>query len=189
MTTPFDPPDTRSARAADRRSMNSGIAVAFVVGALVAVTLGAYGAVHAPTNYGVGLVGFPGGKAAKSALATSTLILAVVQILSAMAMYGRFPGFNPPWIGTLHRWSGRGAMVLSAPIAVHCLYAFGLQTFDTRIAVHSIVGCFLYGVFATKMLVLQRPKSPGWALPLLGGTLFTALVVMWLTSSLYFYSK
>lgn len=190
MTTPFGPPASgaRGSRAADRRASSSGLIVAFVVGALVSVTLGVYGAVHAPTNYGVSLVGFPGGPAAKSALATGVLILAIVQILSALVMYGRFPGWSPPWIGTVHRWSGRAAMLLSVPIAVHCLYAFGLRFYDTRVVIHSLVGCFLYGAFATKMLVLQRPKSPGWALPLLGGSVFTALVTMWLTSSLFYYS-
>jgi len=185
VTAPLDPPAGRAAR---HRTVDGRLAVAFVVGALVAVTIGVYGALHAPTGYGVSLAGFPGGPAAKSALATATLLLAIVQILSAMAIYGRFPGFDPPWVGPVHRWSGRGAMLLSAPIAVHCLYAFGLQYADTRTAVHSILGCFVYGAFTTKMLVLQHPRAPGWALPLLGGALFTALVTLWLTSSLFYYS-
>lgn len=189
MTSPFDPPaETRAPRAGRQRATNTGLIGVFLIGALVSVTLGVYGAVHAPTGFGVSLAGFPGGPAAKSALATGTLILAIVQILSALVMYGRFPGWSPPWIGTVHRWSGRGAMLLSVPIAVHCLYAFGLRFSDTRVVIHSLVGCFLYGAFTTKMLVLQRPKSPGWALPVLGGAVFTALVTMWLTSSLFYYA-
>ena len=39
--------------------------------------------------------------------------------------------------------------------------------------VHSVAGCFFYGVFVAKMLVLQRHEAPGWALPVLGGAVFT----------------
>ncbi len=38
------------------------------------------------------------------------------------------------------------------------------------------------------MLVLSRKGMPGWALPLLGGLVFTSLVVLWLTSSLWFFT-
>jgi hypothetical protein len=38
------------------------------------------------------------------------------------------------------------------------------------------------------MLLLSRKGVPGWALPLFGGVVFTALVGLWLTSSLWFFS-
>jgi hypothetical protein len=38
------------------------------------------------------------------------------------------------------------------------------------------------------MIVLNRPKTPGWSLPLVGGLLFTALTGIWLTSALWFFS-
>jgi hypothetical protein len=31
------------------------------------------------------------------------------------------------------------------------------------------------------------PRMPGWALPVLGGSVFTAIVGLWLTSSLWFF--
>lgn len=183
-------PDTRIGRAAEKKAGNAGLLVAFAVGLSVIVVLGVYGRIHAPTGFGVSLVGFPGGRAAKSALASGTLVLALVQIFSAMVMYGKFPSITAPsWIGTLHRWSGRAAVLLSVPVAVHCLYAFGFQSDEgVRVLLHSIFGCFFYGAFVTKMLVLQRSKSPGWALPALGGAVFTALVTLWLTSSLWYYA-
>ena len=52
-----------------------------------------------------------------------------------------------------------------------------------------IVGCAFYGVFATKMLVVRDRTSPGWALPLLGGLAFAALVLIWVTSALWFFSN
>ena len=47
---------------------------------------------------------------------------------------------------TTHRTIGIVAILLTLPIAYHCALAYGVQThIDARIAVHSIVGCFLYG--------------------------------------------
>jgi hypothetical protein len=40
-----------------------------------------------------------------------------------------------------------------------------------------------------KMLVLTRRGVPGWVLPLVGGSAFTALVGIWLTSSLWFFTS
>jgi hypothetical protein len=54
--------------------------------------------------------------------------------------------------------------------------------------VHSLCGCLFYGAFVAKMLVLTRPGTPRWSLPVLGGLLFTALVALWLTSSVWFFS-
>ena len=65
------------------------------------------------------------------------------------------------WAGPrLHRWSGRVAVLLTVPVAVHCLYALGFQLGSPRVLVHSLVGCFFYGVFVAKMLVLPRPDAP-----------------------------
>lgn len=60
------------------------------------------------------------------------------------------------------------------PVAASCLFATGFQYGDSRVLLHSLLGCFFYGVFVAKMLILSREDSPGWALPVLGGTLFTA---------------
>jgi hypothetical protein len=112
-----------------------------------------------------------------------------VQLVSAMVMYGRFPGVRraPSWIGALHRWSGRLAVLVTVPVAVHCLYALGFADYEPRVLAHSILGCFFYGAFATKMVVVSAPKAPGWALPVAGGLVFSALTGLWLTSSLWFF--
>ena len=36
---------------------------------------------------------------------------------------------------------------------------------------------------------MRRKGMPGWALPVLGGATFTALVVLWSTSSLWFFQN
>jgi hypothetical protein len=72
---------------------------------------------------------------------------------------------------------------------MHCLYALGFQSFDTRVLLHSLLGCFFYGIFVCKMLLLRRDGAPGWALPVVGGVLFTALVALWLSSALWFFTN
>jgi hypothetical protein len=167
----------------------SKLLVPLAIGAAVSVSLGVYGKVHEPTGVGVLLSGFSGAQAAKAWMASGVFLLALVQISSALIMYGKVPGVSAPsWTGQLHRWSGRGAFLLSVPVALHCLYALGLQSFDTRVLVHSLFGCFFFGVFTAKMLLLPQRGLPGWALPLAGGLAFTALVGIWLTSSLWFFT-
>lgn len=78
-------------------------------------------------------------------------------------------------------------MLLTVPVAVHCLYALGYQDGSPRVLAHSLAGCAVYGAFVAKMLVLGRPGMPRWAVPVLGALLFTALAALWLTSSLWFF--
>ena len=159
-----------------------------LVGGAVAVALGVYGRLHTPAGVGVHLAGFSSPLTAKVWLASAAALGALVQLGSALVMYGRVPGVRAPsWIGTLHRWSGRIAFLVAVPVAVHCLYVLGLHSDGPRVLVHSLAGCLFFGAFTAKMLVLPKPGAPGWALPVLGGLVFTALTALWLTSSLWFF--
>jgi hypothetical protein len=187
--------DQEHHRRAPRRSSGAlGLVVAMAVGSLVAVGLGAYGRLHEPTGVALNIAGFSSGIAAKSWLASGAFLLVLVQLWSAAALYGRVgrrwraAGGAPDWVAGLHRWAGRAAVLLTVPVAVHCLYALGFEGGTPRVLAHSLAGCFLYGVFVTKMLVLQRPRSPRWSIPLLGGALFTAVTVVWLSSAVWFFS-
>jgi hypothetical protein len=77
--------------------------------------------------------------------------------------------------------------LIAVPVAVHCLYALGWQTYETRVMWHSVLGCFFFGAFSAKMLLLRWERIPGWLLPLVGGLVFAALTVVWLTSALWFF--
>ncbi len=133
------------------------ILVAVLIGAAVAVGLGAFGKIHEPQFFAVNVAGFSSGTAVKAWLATLAVTLAVFQLVSAFAMYRLIPGGRvPSWIGTAHVWSGRLAVLASVPVAVHCLYALGFQSGDSRVFFHSLFGCFFYGVFVTKMMLLTR---------------------------------
>jgi len=159
-----------------------------LVAAAVAVGLGAYGKVHDPAGTAFNLAGFSSPGAVKSWLATIAFFFALIQLLSALAMYGRLPGVRAPsWTGALHRWSGRIAFLITVPVAVHCLYAFGYQTYSTRVMWHSLLGCFFFGAFSAKMLLLRAERIPGWLLPVIGGLVFTVLTALWLTSALWFF--
>jgi hypothetical protein len=164
------------------------ILVAVLIGAAVAVGLGAFGKIHDPQFFSVSVAGFSSGTAVKSWLATLAVTLAVFQLVSAFAMYRLIPGGRAPsWIGTAHVWSGRLAVLASVPVAVHCLYALGFQSGDSRVLFHSLFGCLFYGVFVTKMLLLTRKNVRPWVIPIVGGLLFFVLVYVWLTSALWFF--
>lgn len=185
----FDPEaDAPTQRAQRARTSSGGVLVAAVVGALVAVGLGVFGAVHDPRFFSVNVAGFSSGLYAKAWLTTAASVLALFQVFSALVMYGRLPLKAPSWIGTAHVWSGRLAVLATVPVAVHCLYAVGFQTGDARVLTHSLLGCFVYGAFVVKMLVLSRKGVPGWALPVLGGAVFTGMIYLWLTSALWLFA-
>jgi hypothetical protein len=161
------------------------VIVALAIGSAVSIALGVYGRLHTPTGYAVNIAGFSTGAAAKAALASVAMALAIVQAVTAMGLYGRIP-LRGAWVGTVHRWSGRAAVLISVPVAVHCLYALGFQAFDGRVIAHSLFGCFFYGAFVFKMLILTRDDSPKWALPLAGGLVLSGLTALWTTAVLYF---
>ncbi|MCX5233289.1 DUF6529 family protein [Streptomyces sp. NBC_00233] len=185
MLTPQPPPGRP-------RTSTARLLISLLVGSALAAALWLYGTRHTPTGVAVNLAGFSNPQSVKSWLATAAAAFAVVQLLSAQAMYGKLPGAaqlaSRAWVSTVHRWSGRAAFLMAVPVAAHCLYALGAQTFDTRTGVHSLMGCFFFGVFTTKMLTLRTRGIPNWALPLLGGLAFTSLIVLWITSAVWFFT-
>jgi hypothetical protein len=193
---PLPDPGLAATRAPGRRaarkstsSANTRLLGLVLIGAAVSLTLGAYGKLHEPAGVAVNLAGFSGPLEVKTWLASVAFLLALVQILSALVIYGRVPGIpSPPWVSALHRWSGRGAFLAAVPVAMQCLFALGFQTYDLRTLLHSILGCVFFGAFTVKMLVLTRSGLPGWALPVLGGTVFAVLVSLWLTSAFWFFT-
>lgn len=165
--------------------------LAFVlIGAAVAVALGVYGRVHEPTGGALITLGFPSAIWMKVTLSSVAMVLGVVQVVTALRMFGRI-GRGPASraVAVAHRISGAMAVVVSVPVAFHCLWSFGFGAYDVRVLTHSLSGCVFYGVFVTKMLTLRSHRVPGWALPWLGGALFTVLVVVWLTSAMWFFTS
>jgi hypothetical protein len=122
--------------------------------------------------------------------ATVALGFAIVQVTTALWIYGKLGAAQAPeWLGSVHRISGRLAFLFSLPVVYHCLWSLGFQSYSTRVLVHSIFGCLVYGAFAAKVLIVRTPRAPGWVLPVAGSVMFTTLVVVWLTSALWFIDK
>jgi len=167
----------------------SRIAIPLSVGAAAAVALGVYGRIHDPTGVAIDIAGFSSFRSVKAWLATLALVLGLLQVVSAMALFGHFRALaGRAWVGPVHRWSGRAAVAVTLPVVAHCLYALGFQYGEPRVLIHSLLGCFFYGAFVVKMLSLSRTDAPSWLLPLAGGAVFTGLVGLWLTSSLWFFT-
>jgi plastocyanin len=124
----------------------------------------------------------------KAWLASGVLALAAFQVCTALWIYGRLPWRKPRWLGLAHRVSGYSAILLSLPIAYHCLRSYGFRDFDRRTAVHSTVGCFFYGAFAAKVIVVRSRRLPGWALPVAGGTMFVLVAVLWYSAALWYFN-
>jgi Family of unknown function (DUF6529) len=158
-----------------------------LVGAAVALTLGIYANAHSPSSDLTITLGFTTTITMKVWLTTIVLCFAVIQLLSALWMYGRLPlGAPPSWLGSVHRISGRLAFLLSLPVAYHCLYQLGFQHSSMRVLLHSIFGCLFYGAFAAKVLIVRSRNLPGSALPLAGGLVFVLLVYIWLLTVLWY---
>jgi hypothetical protein len=109
-------------------------------------------------------------------------------LLTASRIYEvlRFPP-KGPFYRLMHRWSGRTAILLTLPVAYHCVFLLGFGTDDARVYIHSLLGSLLYGAFLAKLLVVRSSGFQGWALPLAGGVLFSVLAGLWLTSSFWFF--
>ncbi|MEU0506857.1 DUF6529 family protein [Nocardia sp. NPDC005998] len=177
-------------RANPSRASAAAIVLPLLVGAAISVLLGVYAKQHEPRFFSINVAGFSSPVAVKTWLATLATALALFQFLSALAMYGKLDALfakTPSWIAAAHVWSGRLAVLVTVPVAVHCLYALGFQDYENRVLIHSLLGCFFYGAFVAKMLLLTRKGLPGWMIPAAGGLVLTGLTGLWLTSALWFF--
>lgn len=167
------------------------LVLALLLGAGVAVALGVYGRVHTPSYASLPTFGFTSLAAFKAWLASVVAALALVQLAGALWMYGKLPGapHAPSWVGPAHRVTGTLTFLVSLPVAAYCLYGIGFapEPFTNRTLVHSVAGCVFYGGFVAKVVLVHERRLPGWALPVAGGLLFTAVVALWLTSALWFF--
>jgi hypothetical protein len=169
----------------------TGVALALLAGAAVALAIGVYAEVHQPAQRPVFLFGFSGMLQLKTWLSTVALVLVLVQLTTALWMWGRLPGAGPAptWIPTVHRWSGSLAFVATVPVALHCVWSLGLVTTSPRVWAHGLLGCAFYGAYTTKMLGLRLRGVHARVLPVLGGAVFALFVLLWSTSALWFFTR
>lgn len=166
-------------------------AALLLIAAAVALALGVYARAHTPSNRPIFTLWFSSMLPMKAWLTTAAAFLLLLQLLTALWMWGRLPlaGAAPSWAPIAHRWVGAVAFSLTLPVAVHCMWSLGFGTHSLRVVVHGVAGCLFYGAYAAKMLGLRMRGLPGWALPVLGGTVLGMFVLVWLTAALWFFTR
>jgi len=130
--------------------------------------------------------------AGKVWFATAALALASVQVLTGARIFGklqRIVRIERPTVNRVHRWSGRLAFLCTLPVAFHCVFILGFQTTSARVVAHCILGSFVYGVFVVKVFFVHDARHPRWVVPVVGGTLASVLVGLWLTSAFWYFTN
>jgi uncharacterized protein DUF6529 len=125
----------------------------------------------------------------KAWLVTAALVLACGQLLTAARIYEllRFPPKGRLY-HTVHRWSGRAAILVTLPVGYHCVFLLGFDTTSPRVLIHSLLGSAFYGAVVAKVLIVRSTRFAPWVLPVAGGLLFAILLGLWLTSALWFFT-
>jgi hypothetical protein len=168
------------------------LAVTLVLFALVSVTVGVVAResdpASAPGDYFKLFFSDP--LHLKVWFATVAFVLACTQLVTAARVYGVID-FPPRgrFFNVVHRWSGRLAVLFTLPVAYHCIFMLGFGDYTDRVYVHSLLGSVVYGAVVAKVLIVRGGnRFPGWFLPIAGGLLFSILLGLWLTSSLWFFN-
>jgi Family of unknown function (DUF6529) len=101
---------------------------AALVGGLVAVAAGVYGQLHDPASETTIRWVFSTTLHFKAWMTTLALVLAVAQLFGALWMFGKLPlRPAPSWVGPAHRITGSLALLVSLPVAYHCLWSLGFN--------------------------------------------------------------
>jgi len=168
------------------------LALLLVVFALITLTVGliAGGTVREPYATPFFHLFFRDVLHMKAWLVTAVVVLACGQLLTAARIYEllRFPPKGRLY-QVVHRWSGRTAILMTLPVAYHCIFLLGFSANSPRVLIHSLLGSALYGAVVVKVLVVRAgSRFAAWVLPVAGGLLFSILLGLWLTSALVFFA-
>lgn len=173
------------------RANPAWFAVPLVLGALVALTVGLVARQTTREPYATPFFHsfFTDTLHMKAWLITAALVLACGQLVTAARIYEllRFPPQGRLY-HTVHRWSGRAAILLTLPVAYHCVFLLGFSTETPRVLIHSLLGSTLYGAVVAKVLIVRSTRFPAWVLPVAGGLLFSTLLGLWMTSALWLFT-
>jgi len=164
------------------------VAVPLVVFGLVSLTAGLLAA-HDPRAKGYFRLFFSDPIHLKAGFATAAAALGCFQLFTAAWIFRKLPWHKPAWVNAVHRWSGRLAFVCILPVAYHCIFKLGFQDPSSRVLVHSLLGCTVFGAFAAKVTIVRMHRFPRPVLPVAGGLLFAVLIGVWYTSALWLYRR
>ena len=65
---------------------------------------------------------------------------------------------------SVHRWSGRAAIMFTLPVVYRCVFLLGLGTHSPRVLIHSLLGSARYGAVDAKVLILRSTRFAPWVL-------------------------
>jgi len=164
------------------------VAAPLLAFALAALTAGLL-AHHEPRAKGYFRLFFSDPLHLKAGFATAAVVLACFQLFTAAWIFRKLPWPKPAWINPAHRWSGRLAFACTLPVAYHCIFKLGFRDPSNRVLAHSLLGCAVYGAFASKVTIVRLHRFPRPVLPLAGGLLFAVLIGVWYTSALWLYRQ
>jgi Family of unknown function (DUF6529) len=120
----------------------------------------------------------------KVVLATTVFALSGLQVALASRFWGvsTFPPVSGGAAVTLHRWSGRLAVLLGVLVGFACVVGPAGPTSPTRVLLHSLFGIAVFVVLTAKFAVLRVLRRGDKLLPLLGSLLFLTFGAIWATS-------
>jgi hypothetical protein len=178
-TAAAQPARTRSAR---------WVAVPVVAGAIVALTVGLIAGRTEPGTRGYFRLFFSDPIHLKAWFATAAVLGGCVQLFLAAWIFRKLPWSRPAWVPGAHRWVGRLTFVATLPVAYHCVFKLGYQSYTNRVLVHSLLGSAFFGAYVAKVTIVRMHRFPRFVLPAAGGLLFAVLIGVWYTSAYWFFT-
>jgi hypothetical protein len=165
------------------------IAVPVVLGAFVSLTVGLIANHTQPgATRGYFQLFFSDPIHLKAWLATVAALGACVQLFLAAWIFRKLPWPRPSWVPATHRWVGRLTFLVTLPVAYHCIFKLGFESFDDRVLAHSLLGSAFFGAYVAKVTIVRLHRFPRWVLPTAGGLVFAILIGLWYTSAYWFFT-
>jgi len=125
----------------------------------------------------------------KASLAAFALMLAVVQVLLMLQLYGKiriFPG-PPDTLAWWHRREGDLLLVIFVAIAYHCVTRAYVDPGSSRVVSHAVFGSLLLAVILFKLLVVRWLSGLMPHIAWIGSALFIVATGTVLTSAGYYF--
>lgn len=125
----------------------------------------------------------------KSSLAALAFILAVIQVLLILQLYGKirlFPG-SAETLTWWHRREGDLLLLIFIAIAYHCVTQAFFDPFSSRVVSHAVLGSLLLAVIFFKVVVVRWLARVMPYIAWVGSALFLLVTGTVLTSAGYYF--
>jgi len=127
----------------------------------------------------------------KSLLATVLLVIAFIQLAVIAMALGKVGSFSPESRRKLilfHHFEGYAGLLVALWVAYNCVFNIAHKSGAPRVVIHMLMGITVIGLITSKIVISWGLKRYYMRLPFLGGMLFTAITILWVTGAgWYFY--